>query len=113
MILAGAAVVLMGSTAMAAGGEGEDKPLKSTAVMKADIYDGLTDLKLKDFKLTDETVDIYFSINTEGNVVVESVEGDNCLVTAYVSQMLVDKKLNVVDELKNVKHHIKVRYVVI
>ncbi len=111
-IMAGLAVVAMGIPAMASGGDAP-KPLKSTAMIKADICDEIGNLKLNDFKLTDETVDIYFTINSEGDVIVNSVDGNNCMVTGYVSQMLKEKKMYVAEELQNVKHHIKVRYVVI
>ena len=112
-LMAGLAIVAMGIPAMASGGEDAPKPLKTVEVMKADICNEIGNFKLKDFKLTDETVDIYFSVNAEGDVIVDKVDGENCMVTGYVSQMLKDKKMFVVEELQNVKHHIKVRYVVI
>lgn len=112
-LLASLIMVAASLPAMASGGEDAPKPLKSTAMMNADIYNQIDDLRLNDFKLTDEIVDIYFTINSEGQVIVNDVSGDNCMVTTYIKQMLADKQMNVVSELQNVKHHIKVRYVVI
>ncbi len=113
LVIASLALVAFGLPATASGGDEAPKPLKSTAMLNADIYDQIDDLKLNDFKLTDETVDIYFTINSEGKVILNDVTGDNCMVTTYITQMLADKKMNVASELQNVKHHIKVRYVVI
>ncbi len=113
LVMAGLAIVAFGLPAMASDGDDAPKALKTTAMMNADIYDQIDDLKLNDFKLTDETVDIYFTINTEGKVMLNDVSGDNVMVTAYITHMLADKKMNVASELQNVKHHIKVRYVVI
>ncbi len=113
-ITAGLALLAMGLPAMASGGDEEaPKPLKSTAMLNADICSQVEGLRLNDFKLTDETVDIYFTIKSDGKVVLNNVSGNNCMVTTYIKQMLADKQINVVSELQNVEHHIKVRYVVI
>lgn len=94
-------------------GETPDKPLRTEAKMKAEVFDEVAHLKLSDFELEDETVDIYFSCNAEGEVVIDRVEGGSCVVSEYVSKKLQKRKMYVDESLQNASHHVKVRYVMI
>lgn len=94
-------------------GETPDKPLRTEAKMKAEVFDQVAHLKLSDFDLEDETVDIFFSCNADGEVMIERVEGGSCVVSEYVSKKLQKRKMYVDESLQNASHHIKVRYVMI
>ena len=106
-IMAGVALMALSVPAMASG-DSPAKPMKTADMMKSEICNDLCDLKLIDFNLTDETVDVYFNVDAEGNLKVEKVEGANCLVTSYVSQMLENKKIFVSEDLQNVSHHYEI-----
>lgn len=109
-----AAVVLLGSvvTVYASGAEGK-KTQRLKEKMMTEIYDEVDDLDIDNFRLNDEVVDIYFMVDENGKVVVKNIEGDNYIVSTYVGKMLEDKYVEVTEELQNVEHHIKVRYLVL
>jgi len=92
-------------------GENPEKPLRTEMKMKSEVFDQVANLKLTDFDLEDETVDIYFNCNSSGDVVIERVEGGSCIVSEYVSNKLSKRKMYVDESLQNASHHVKVRYV--
>lgn len=94
-----------------AGGETAAKPMKTLKALKSDIASSLHGLEMKNFNLDDASVDLEFIVNKEGDLAIVSVEGENCLVNTYVSQMLKNKKIYVEEHLANKVHKIKVRYV--
>ena len=93
-------------------GERPEKPLSSEAKMKSQVFNRISDIRINDFELEDETVDIYFQLNENGEVLVDRVDGASCAVSEVVSNKLNDKKMFVESSLQNTTHHIKVRYVV-
>ena len=107
-------LILVGLTGVAkAEGESPDKALRTEAKMKAQLCHHISSLKLADFNLEDETVDIHFQCNAEGEVIVHSVDGVSCVVSEYVANKLKSQKMYVDESLQDATHHIKVRYVVI
>jgi len=100
------------STAAIAKGN-EAKPMATAAALKANIISSVQDFNINELHLTDETVEIAFTVNNEGNLVVNEVSGENCLVNTYVKQMLANKSLKVDESLKNIEQRVVIRYVVI
>lgn len=100
------------STAAVAKGN-EAKPMATAAALKADVVSKIQDFDINALSLTDETVEIAFLVNDSGELVVSEVAGDNCLVNAYIAQMLKNKKLKVDETLKNEEQRVTVRYVII
>lgn len=108
------ALLLVGLTGVAkAEGETPERALRTEAKMKAKIGHHISNLQLAHFNLEDETVDIHFECNADGEVVVHSVDGVSCVVSEYVSNKLKDHKMYVDESLQGARHHIKVRYVMI
>lgn len=108
------ALLLVGLTGVAkAEGETPDKALKTEAKMKSELCLRISNLQLADFNLEDETVDIHFKCNADGEVFLESVDGVSCIVSEYVANKLKGHKMYVGENLQNATHHVKVRYVVI
>lgn len=107
-------LLLVGLTGVAkAEGESPARALKTEAKMKAQLCHHISSLQLADFNLEDETVDIHFQCNADGEVIVHSVEGVSCVVSEYVASKLKGHKMFVDESLQDATHHIKVRYVVI
>lgn len=109
----GALLGLMLSTSAFASGGAPARTLASEDMVELAVYNEISGFNMKDFNLQDETVAIDFSINAEGKVIIENVEGNSCLINSYVTQMLKDKEFPISENLKNTTHHIKVRYVVL
>jgi hypothetical protein len=107
-------LIALGSISIAYATEGDGKKTqRQQEKLHAEVYDHIDDLDIADFRLTDEVVDIYFTVNENGDVKVNNIEGDNYIVKTYVSKMLEENKVNVVPELQGVEHHIRIRYVVL
>lgn len=108
------ALLLIGFAGVAkAEGESPKKALRTEAKMKANLCHHISSLHLADFNLEDETVEIHFKCNAEGEVVVQKVDGVSCVVSEYVSTKLRDHKMYVDESLQGATHSVKVRYVVI
>lgn len=109
-----AAVALMAfSTSAFAAGETAKRPLKSTEKMRVEIFDRVEGLRMNDFELKDATVEVSFFVNADGDLAIESIECDNCVVKSYVAQKLQSEKMYVAEELQNTRHSIKIRYVIV
>ncbi len=89
----------------------EEKPMETVEDLKSNVVSTLEALEMHKLNLDDASVNLQFVMNKEGDLAVVSVEGENCLVNQYVTQMLKGKKIAINEALANKVHEISVRYV--
>lgn len=106
--LLGLFLVAVGASAVT---EDPAKPLETPVELKSSVLSVVEDLDMKAFNIKDASVEIEFSVNELGEVIVEDVSGNNCVATTYVEESLKGTRVWVSDELTNVPYKVTMRYV--
>lgn len=115
--IAALAVIATLSTSAFAGvhgnGESPESALSTEQEMKAAVHLNIGQLRMRDFNLSDCSVNVTYTVDAEGKVTVKEVYGNSSIATEYVKARLENKKMYVSPELQGVKHRTSIRFVLI
>lgn len=99
------------STAAFAGGAGADKALQTTADMKSGIVENIINMDVEAMRVDDASVEIRFTVDKQGKLVITDIDSKSMLVEKYVKKMLKDVNMTAAQHLSNKSYSLTVRYV--
>lgn len=94
-------------------GESPESALSTEKEMKNVVHQNIGQLSLKDFNLTDCSVNVTYRVDAEGKVSVKEVYGTSNIATAYVKARLENSKMYVSPELQGTNHRTSIRFVLL
>jgi hypothetical protein len=99
------------STAAFASGDNAEKALQTTADMKTGIVENIAGMDVGAMRLNDATVEIKFTVDAQGKLIITGIESESTLVEKYVKKMLKDVHMVAAEHLSNKSYSLTVRYV--